>query len=151
MDGQSTRESSEVSLACNWAALTAVQQERQRALYRLLGADVEEVRELADGYTFRHSPDKSVLLAMVEFVANERLCCPFFEFRITVERDGGPVWLRITGEGEAKRVLEAELGVGARGCGRFSRRDKIRTCDLRLMSPTSYQALCSVRLVGGEQ
>jgi hypothetical protein len=113
MDGEAARESIEVSLACNRSALTAVQQERQRALYRLLGADVEEVRELADGYTFRHSPDKSVLLAMVEFVANERLCCPFFEFRITVERDGGPVWLQITGEGEAKRVLEAEMGAGA--------------------------------------
>jgi hypothetical protein len=74
MDGAAARESIEVSLACNRSALTAVQQERQRALYRLLGADVEEVRELADGYTFRHSPDKSVLLAMVEFVANERLC-----------------------------------------------------------------------------
>jgi hypothetical protein len=54
-----------------------------------------------------------VLLAISEFVANERLCCPFFEFGVTVERDGGPVWLRITGEGEAKRVLEAEMGVGA--------------------------------------
>jgi hypothetical protein len=53
-----------------------------------------------------------VLLAMAEFVANERLCCPFFEFRLTVERDGGPVWLRTTGEGEAKRILEAEMGVG---------------------------------------
>jgi hypothetical protein len=54
-----------------------------------------------------------VLLAVAEFVANERLCCPFFEFVITVERAGGPVWLRITGTGEAKRILEAELDVGA--------------------------------------
>ncbi len=113
MDGESTRESNAVSLACNWSALTAVQQERQRALYRQLRADVEEVLELEDGYAFRHSPDKKVLLAMAEFVANERLCCPFFEFEITVERAGGPVWLRMTGAGEAKRVLEAEMGAGA--------------------------------------
>ena len=112
MDSESTRESIEVSLACNWSALTAIQQERQRALYRLLRADVEEVLELEDGYAFRHSTDRAVLLAMAEFVANERLCCPFFEFGITVERAGGPMWLRITGVGEAKRVLEAEMGAG---------------------------------------
>jgi hypothetical protein len=54
-----------------------------------------------------------VLAVMAEFVANERLCCPFFGFEIAVERGGGPAWLRITGEGEAKRVLEAEMGLGA--------------------------------------
>jgi len=103
----------ELPIACNWAALTTEQQERQRALLGQLRADVKEVRELDDGYAFAHSSDRAVLLAIAEFVANERLCCPFFEFGLTVERDGGPVWLRITGEGEAKRVLEAEMGVGA--------------------------------------
>jgi hypothetical protein len=110
MDGEVTRESIEVPVACDWSALTAMQQERQRALYRQLRADVKEVLELEDGYAFRHSPDRVVLLTVAEFVANERLCCPFFEFGITVERDGGPVWLGMTGGGEAKRVLEAEMG-----------------------------------------
>ncbi len=113
MDGDVTHGRIEVPVACNWAALTAEQQVRQQSLHRQLSAAVEEVRELADGYAFRHSPDKTVLLAIAEFVANERLCCPFFEFGITVERDGGPVWFRITGEGEAKRVLEAQMSVGA--------------------------------------
>jgi hypothetical protein len=54
-----------------------------------------------------------VLLALAEFVANERLCCPFFGFAITVERGGGPVWLRMTGEREAKSVLEGEMALGA--------------------------------------
>jgi hypothetical protein len=30
---------------------------------------------------------------------------------IDVEREGGPVWLRITGEGNAKLILQAELGL----------------------------------------
>jgi hypothetical protein len=113
MDSEAARETIEVPVACNWAALTAEQQERQRALYRELRTDVQEVRELDDGYAFRHSPDRAVLLAVAEFVANERLCCPFFEFGITVERAGGPVWLRMTGEGEVKGVLEEEMGIGA--------------------------------------
>ncbi len=114
MNEEATRERTEVPVACDWSALTAEQQERQRTLYRRLRADVEEVVELEDGYAFRHSPNRAVLLAVAEFVANERLCCPFFEFGITVE-SGGPVWLRMTGEGEAKLVLEAEMGVGAGG------------------------------------
>jgi hypothetical protein len=113
MHGEAAREKSEVPIACNPAAPTAEQRERQRALIELLRADAKEVRELEDGYAFGHTLDRTVLLAMAEFVANERLCCPFFEFGLTVERDGGPVWLRITGEGEAKRVLEAEMGVSA--------------------------------------
>ena len=109
MDSKAKSERIEVPISCNWSALTVVQQERQRVLSRQLRADVEEVVELEDGYAFRHSPDRSVLLAMAEFVANERLCCPFFEFGITVERAGGAVWLRITGTGEAKQVLGAEM------------------------------------------
>jgi hypothetical protein len=112
MNGEAARERIGVPVACNWSALTAVQQERQRALYRHLRADVEEVVELEDGYAFRHSPSRAVLLAVAEFVANERLCCSFLEFRITVERAGGPVWLRMTGEGGAKRVLQAETDIG---------------------------------------
>jgi hypothetical protein len=111
MCGEAAGELRGVPVACNPAALTAEQQERQQALLGQLRADVKEVRELDDGYTFKHTPDRAVLLAIAEFVANERLCCPFFEFGLTVERDGGPVWLRITGEREAKRVLEAEMGV----------------------------------------
>ena len=113
MNGEAARERIEVPLACRWSVLSAVQQERQRVLYRQLRANVQEVVELEDGYAFRHSSDRAVLLAVAEFVANERLCCPFFEFGITVERDGGPVGLRMRGEGEAKRLLEAETGLGA--------------------------------------
>ena len=113
MDRASAHEMIEVPVPCNWSALTAVQQQRQRALYRQLRADVEEVRELEGGYAFRHAPDRAVLLTIAEFVANERLCCPFFEFGITIERAGGPVWLCMTGGEEAKRVLEAQMGADA--------------------------------------
>ena len=114
MDGEAACEATELPLACDLSALTDEQWKRHRELYRRLRADVEEVRELEDGYAFRHSAGGEMLLAIAQFVANERFCCPFFEFEIAVGRGGGPVWLRITGEGQAKRVLEAEMGVGAR-------------------------------------
>jgi hypothetical protein len=110
MEGGAAHERTAIPLACDPSALTDEQWEHHRELYGRLRADVKEVRELEDGYAFRHSADSSVLLAITEFVGNERLCCPFFEFEISVGRGGGPVWLRISGEGEAKRVLEAEMG-----------------------------------------
>jgi hypothetical protein len=115
MHAEAAREKRAIPIACNPAALTAEQRERQRVLLGQLRADVREIRELDDGYAFGHSSDRALLLAIAEFVANERLCCPFFEFAITVERDGGPVWLRMTGEGEAKGVLEAEMALAREG------------------------------------
>jgi len=112
MDGGVAHDRTEISLACDLSALTDEQWERHRELYHQLRADVKEVKELEDGYAFRHSADGGVLLAIAQFVATERLCCPFFEFEISVGRGGGPVWLRMSGEGGAKRVLEAEMGVG---------------------------------------
>jgi hypothetical protein len=75
-----------------------------------LRADVRGVRELDDGYAFRHSSTADILLALAEYVSLERLCCPFFDFAIEVGRAGGEAWLRITGPAGAKRVLEAAMG-----------------------------------------
>jgi hypothetical protein len=119
MNGEATPERNDVPFACDWTALTAEQQERQRSVYRRLREDVWEVRELDDGYAFRHSPDREVLLAIAEFVANERLCCPFFDFALTVERGGGPVWLRMTGQGGGQARLRG--GEPAMGFHRFTR------------------------------
>lgn len=79
---------------------------------RLLGEDFLEVRELADGYAFGHSPGADVLVALAEYVSLERLCCPFFDFAIEVGRGGaeGEVWLRMTGLEGAKGILEAAMG-----------------------------------------
>lgn len=98
------------TLACDFGAMDAEQRERYRALRQLLSADFMEARELENGYAFRHSSDAGVLVALAEYVSLERLCCPFFDFVIEVGRDGGEVWLRMTGPEGAKKVLENALG-----------------------------------------
>jgi hypothetical protein len=62
-----------------------------------LSKDLHEARELEDGYTFRHSLETEVLIALAEYVTLERLCCPFFDLAIEVGCDGGEVWLKMTG------------------------------------------------------
>jgi len=46
----------------------------------------------------------------VEFVANERLCCPFFGLAVEIEPEGGPLWLRLTGRDGVKPFIKAEIG-----------------------------------------
>lgn len=99
----------ESALACDFGAMDGEQRERYRALRRRLGEDFREVRELKDGYAFRHSSEADVLVALAEYVSLERLCCPFFDFAIEVGRDSGEVWLRMTGPEGTKAVLRAAM------------------------------------------
>ncbi len=98
------------AVACDLMAMNTEQRERYRALRRLLGEDLQEVRELEDGYAFGYSPEAGVLVALAEYVSLERLCCPFLDFAIEVGREGGEVWLRMTGPEGAKGVLGIAIG-----------------------------------------
>jgi hypothetical protein len=113
MDHRTERGADRLPIACDLSSLDAGQGRRRRQLQELLRKDVREVRELEDGYAFRHSPETSVLLELAEFIGLERQCCPFFDFAVEIGRGSGPVWLRITGHKEAKRVLQAHLGAHA--------------------------------------
>jgi hypothetical protein len=100
----------EPALACDFGAMDDGQRGLYRALRRRLSEDLREVRELEDGYAFRHSSEAGVLVALAEYVSLERLCCPFFDFAIEVGHDGGEVWLRMTCPEGAKGILEAAMG-----------------------------------------
>ena len=54
------------------------------------------VRELPDGYEFQFPGDSKTIAMVAEWVAAERLCCPFFDIQMRMEREGGPFWLRLT-------------------------------------------------------
>ena len=69
-----------------------------------------EIRGLADGYAFRLTPESDVLLKAVQFISLERLCCPFLGFTLEVGREGGPVWLRLTGREGVKAFIREEVG-----------------------------------------
>jgi hypothetical protein len=73
-------------------------------------AAVTEVRELPNGYAF-HLPNASEMLRKLgDFIALEQLCCPFFGFTLEVEREGGALWLQLTGHEGVKPFIQAEIG-----------------------------------------
>lgn len=103
-------------LACVRSAIPAAAREAHFTLAReLLDTRAEERVTLPDGYAIRFLPD--ALEAVARFVENERRCCPFLTFALTLDPGCGPLWLRMTGPTGTRSVLDAELKLNARGCG----------------------------------
>jgi hypothetical protein len=45
----------------------------------------------------------------MEWAAGERLCCPFFDIEVRMEREGGSVWLRLTGREGTKQFIRSDF------------------------------------------
>ncbi len=67
---------------------------------------VLEVKELPNGYGFRLPLETTMLHKVTTFVANERLCCPFFTFSLVI---GEQFWFELTGNQEVKDYIKAEI------------------------------------------
>src|SRR5262245_13398501 len=94
---------------CDRSALTAEQRARQRELGKVLRAAVARSREVKDGYEFELPGNVETYRALTEFVPFERACCPFFEFNIRLEREGGPLYWRLTGREGVKDFIREEF------------------------------------------
>ena len=106
MDMQTTRD---LPLACNLTAINAeVRSTHVESAKQLLHEHAQEVQELPDGFAFRYPAEQYG--PVTQFIANERLCCPFFSFVLEVTPAHGPIWLRITGREGVKEFLQSELG-----------------------------------------
>jgi hypothetical protein len=100
----------ESPIACDMSAIDPGLRARHVATGAQLFRAAEEIRELPDGYAFRLPPDADALLKTAEFIALERLCCPFLGFTLEIEPEGGPVWVRLTGREGVKAFIREEVG-----------------------------------------
>src|SRR2546428_4904935 len=80
-------------------------QERRRTVLEKLRRAVLEVRELEDGYAYCFPSEGEWLPELAAMIDLERQCCPFLRFRLTVEANGGPVWMELTGPEGTKDFL----------------------------------------------
>ena len=95
------------AIACNVMAIDAAHRELHGITTQELFTAMQDVEELPTGYAFRLPEDR--LLKAAEFIAYERLCCPFFNFSLDVEPNGGPIWLRLTASTEIKQLMQVEF------------------------------------------
>jgi hypothetical protein len=102
----------ESPFACNAFALSPEVRKRH---FEQLGPALlkltKSTRELPDGYEFELPPDNKTYQLLTEWVFQERLCCPFFDIDLRFDREGGPLWLRLTGRPGTKEFIKMELGI----------------------------------------
>jgi hypothetical protein len=100
----------ESPFACNRTALTAEQRKRH---FDELGPKLRDlatgVRELPDGYEFEFPADSVTYHLIVEWVAGERLCCPFFDIDLRLNREAGPAYLRLSGREGTKEFIRSDF------------------------------------------
>lgn len=101
----------ESPFACNMLALDAEGRRRHKTVTEQLRAATKEVQALPDGYAFRFSAEQATILLVAEFIARERLCCPFLAFELIAEQEAGPLWLRLRGREGVKDFIKAEFGI----------------------------------------
>jgi len=97
---------------CNTKALTKTERERYNQLTGKVANARAETKELPDGYGFRLNSERITLPEVGEWISWERKCCPFFSFEIALERDNGPLWLKLRGTDGVKAFIRAEFHVG---------------------------------------
>jgi len=95
--------------ACDVRAMTSEQRKRH---FEELGPALRSlktgVRELPNGFEFQFPSDAKTYQLLAEWAAGERVCCPFLSIDLNSEREGGPLWLRLTGRDGVKQFLQAE-------------------------------------------
>jgi hypothetical protein len=99
---------SDLPLACSLT--NAELQERRATVLQQVRSAVVEVRELENGYAYSFPATGDWLGKLAGLIDLERQCCPFLRFRLTVEADGGPLWLEMTGPVGTKEFLADVFG-----------------------------------------
>jgi hypothetical protein len=95
--------------ACDMSALNGEQRKRVLDLLEELKAKRQDIKELPDGYAFRYQMESDIFRDAAEFITLERLCCPFFEFGLNVEKENGAMWLQLTGREGVKDFIKIEF------------------------------------------
>jgi hypothetical protein len=98
--------------ACNAFALSPEERKRHfeevgPALLKLM----KSAHELPDGYEFEFPADNKTYQLLTEWAFNERSCCPFFDIAPRFDKEGGPLWLRLTGRPGTKEFIKEEFNL----------------------------------------
>ena len=95
---------------CDMSMLSAAERAHKDEIGARLAAVRLGVKELSTGYEFRFPGDAETLAQLNDWIATERLCCPFFEFDVRLESERGSIALRLTGRKGTKAFIEADFG-----------------------------------------
>jgi hypothetical protein len=86
----------------------AVEARRENLLNALFGR-ANERTELPKGWRLRFVTEGEILFDIARAVDAERQCCRFISFTVSVEPDGGPITLEMTGPPGTREFLASLL------------------------------------------
>lgn len=99
---QQNDEDHQIPIAC---LLSGAELARRGEEVAELFKEVDQIRELTDGYAFRFPGNNSVATSLFDFTLVERSCCPFFTFELAFDPQEGPIWLRLRGGAGVKEFV----------------------------------------------
>ena len=73
--------------------------------------EVEELKEFEQGYALKFRGSADQVQELLQFINQERACCPFFTFELRFEPQNGPLWLSLSGPAGTKSFIQEMLGV----------------------------------------
>jgi hypothetical protein len=97
--------SSSAALACYPGAIDPAARPRYNALVKLLSTTIISAEELADGYNWNLNADAITLPEIAEWMAMERLCCPFLTLQLATSGVVSHWSLTLTGPPGTKAIL----------------------------------------------
>jgi hypothetical protein len=112
VSGSTPKQQAETPFACNATALNPTERARWQTLLKQLAKAQQEVQELPDGFAIRFPAQSPIIRDVAEWMTYERLCCPFFDFELKIDREGGPLWLKLTGREGVKEFIRLEFNIG---------------------------------------
>jgi hypothetical protein len=98
---------------CNLNALSPKERAKQEKIAKKIWAAQTAIKELEDGYAFQLQREKVSLVELAEWIIGEDKCCSFFHFEVEVERNRGPLWLKIRGDQGIKKFIQATFPAAA--------------------------------------
>ena len=96
-------------LVCNMDVFTPAQRDTHILKTTQLFKSVGVVREVEGGFDFTFPKESGFFPPIAEFIANERLCCPFLTFTLSVVSNHETVSLSLTGPVGTKDFLRTEF------------------------------------------
>ena len=99
---------SDFPLVCHMGVFTPAQREAHVRMTTELIQAVQNVQEVENGYEFTFPSEGEFISKIAVFISNERLCCPFLKFVLTIDA-GEAISLVLTGPPGTPEFLHAEF------------------------------------------
>ena len=98
-----------IPLACNMNVFTPNQRDQHVKTTIQLIQGVQTIQEVDHGYLFTFPNEAEYISKIAAFISNERLCCPFLVFMMSVSAMHEPISLSLTGPAGTQEFLREEF------------------------------------------